>query len=317
MRLRRAASLTGVVVLVALLALAARRLDLRGAVQSLGDAHLPWILVALVAFAAILPLWGVQWWLLAPRTARSTPARMLGVVAMTSSVLNTTPMLVGEAAGVHFLAEHAGVDRASGLAVLAMDQLIVGLAKVFVLTAAASVLPLPLVMRDGIRGFAVAVLLLLLAMLALSRLGDERRRRLLAPLPSRGAEVLGRAIHALAPLRSTLHGGGALVLALLKKGCELLAIVAIQRAFGVELPPSSALVVLAALNLATLLPIVPGNAGIFEAAVVLAYGWLGVPGERALGMALVQHATYFVALALPGYAWLARMVPPRSAAAAP
>jgi len=42
---------------------------------------------------------------------------------------------------------------------------------------------------------------------------------------------------------------------------------------------------------------------------------LGVPTERALGMAVVQHACYFVALALPGYRWLASSAS-RSAAAA-
>jgi uncharacterized membrane protein YbhN (UPF0104 family) len=242
---------------------------------------------------------------------------MLGVVAMTSSVLNTTPMLVGEAAGVHLLAQRAGVDRASGLAVLAMDQLIVGLAKLVVLTAASRVLPLPRVMRDGIAAFAVAVLLLLAALVALSRSGAPARDRMLRPLPARLRGVLSRAIAALAPLAHPLRFGGAFVLALLKKGCELLAILAIQRAFGVELPATSALVVLAALNLATLLPVVPGNVGVFEAAVVLAYGWLGIAPERALGMAVVQHAAYFAALALPGYAWFAGTVPPRSAAAAP
>jgi uncharacterized membrane protein YbhN (UPF0104 family) len=61
---------------------------------------------------------------------------------------------------------------------------------------------------------------------------------------------------------------------------------------------------------------VPGNLGVYEAAVVVAYAWLGVPPERALGIALVQHACYFAALALPGYRWLARRVRDRSAAAA-
>jgi hypothetical protein len=41
-----------------------------------------------------------------------------------------------------------------------------------------------------------------------------------------------------------------------------------------------------------------------------------VPAERALGIALVQHACFFTALALPGYRWLARGPLPRSSAAA-
>ena len=107
------------------------------------------------------------------------------------------------------------------------------------------------------------------------------------------------------------------MLAFAKKGCELGAIISLQHAFGITLPPSSALLVLAALNIATLLPLVPGNVGVFETAVVFAYAWLGVAPERALGLAVVQHVCYVAALALPGYAWLARGVPLRSTAATP
>jgi uncharacterized membrane protein YbhN (UPF0104 family) len=84
----------------------------------------------------------------------------------------------------------------------------------------------------------------------------------------------------------------------------------------VALPPESALLILAAVNLATLLPVVPGNLGVYEAAVVLAYSYLGIAPERALGIALVQHACWFAALALPGYRWLARRVTAGSSPAA-
>jgi uncharacterized membrane protein YbhN (UPF0104 family) len=60
------------------------------------------------------------------------------------------------------------------------------------------------------------------------------------------------------------------------------------------------------LNLATLLPLVPGNIGVYEAAVVLALTRFGVPAEQALGVAVVQHLCYFAALALPGLAFAAR-----------
>jgi uncharacterized membrane protein YbhN (UPF0104 family) len=315
--LRRAAHVVALLVLVTLLGLAASRLDLARTALEISRARTAWIAAALLCFVAILPLWAMQWWLVAPPARGRTMPVMLRVVAKTSSVLNTTPMLVGEAAGVVFLATDAGVDRASGMAVLAMDQLLVGLAKLGVLAAAASLLPLPGAMLAGIRALCVGVGVLLAALLVVAWSDPPRRARLAARLPHRVAGIAERAALALAPLRSPPRAGGALLLALAKKGCELLAILAIQRAFGVELPAASALLVLAALNLATLLPLVPGNAGVFEAAVVFAYGWLGVPPERALGMAVVQHACYFAALALPGYGWLLRRPAVPSEAAAP
>jgi len=303
--------------LVGLLLLALLRLDLWRVGAELSQARPAWILAALLCFAAILPLWAVQWWLLAPATDARTVRNMFAVVAMTASVLNTTPMLVGEAAGVWFLASTAGVEHAAGIAVLAMDQLLVGLVKVTLLGSASLAAPLPPVMRAGVRALTAGVLALTFVLLLLAWGGGRSHQRIGRWLPARLASITIRAAAGLAPLRSPLRGGGAFVIALAKKCAELLAILAIQRAFGVNLPPSSALVVLAALDLATLLPIVPGNAGVYEAAIVLAYAWYGVPPERALGMAVVQHACYFVALALPGYRWLAAGMAPQRAAAAP
>ena len=96
----------------------------------------------------------------------------------------------------------------------------------------------------------------------------------------------------------------------------MLAILCVQRAFGVHLPLASGVLVLAALNLATLLPLVPGNLGVYEGAVVVTYAHLGLSAEQAVGIAVVQHAAYFAALALPGYGWLAARGASRTAPAA-
>lgn len=316
-RLRIASTVVAAVVVAGLLAIAVLRFDLSRVGSELALAQPAWVVAALLCFAAILPLWAVQWWLLAPATERRTLRNMLAVVSMTSSVLNTTPMLVGEAASVWFLASTAGIERAAGVAVLAMDQLLVGVAKVALIAGASLVLPATAVLPAGVQALATGVLALTAALLLAAWLPERTLHRMAARLPARVEPIIIRIAAGLQPLRSPVTGGGALVLALLKKGAELLAILAIQRAFRVDLPASSALVVLAALNLATLLPLVPGNVGIYEASVVLAYTWLGIPAERALGMAVVQHACYFVALALPGYRWLARSGSLRKSAAVP
>jgi uncharacterized protein (TIRG00374 family) len=315
-RLRSLLRLAGLLLLVALLVAAVRHFALTQVVAALTTARPAWLVLALLCYVMILPLWALQWSVLAPPTQRPAYARMVGVIAMTSSVLNTTPMLVGEAAGVVFLVTRAGLDRAAALSVLAMDQLVLGIAKIGVLVLATWLLVLPLWMERGLRTLSGLVLLLLLALLAVAW-GDATVERLARQLPERAARALRAAAEALAPLRSPSRGGGALAIALAKKLAELLAILCVQRAFGVTLPFASAVLVLATLNLATLLPIVPGNVGVYEAATVIAYTYLGVAPELALGIALVQHACYFVALGIPGYGWLARGTAPASAAATP
>lgn len=315
-RLRTAARVTAVLVLGALLIIAIRRFDVSQVLAIVATARPRWLLFALACYVSILPLWALEWCVLAPRDGNSLFARMLGVIAMTSSVLNTTPLLVGEAAAVMFLVTRAGLSRAAALSVLAMDQLVLGIAKVSMLVLATWLLVLPLWMERGLRALSASVFVLLAGLLVVAW-GDGTVARAAARLPERAGRALHSVAAALAPLRSPRRGGGALALALLKKLSEICAIICIQRAFGVELPLSSAVLVLAALNLATLLPVVPGNVGVYEAVVVLAYGYLRVSPDRALGMALVQHACYFAALALPGYGWLLRGTRSRSAAASP
>jgi uncharacterized membrane protein YbhN (UPF0104 family) len=313
-RLDRLAALA---IVAALAVTAARRLSLSRVMTELAVARPAWIALALLGFVTILPLWALQWRVLAPGTPRTPVPTMLGVVAMTSTVLNTAPLLVGEAAGIYFLVAEAGLSRAAALSVLAMDQLFVGVAKLCVLAAAAASVALPPWMARGAQGLAVGVAVLVLIVAAAAwHAGTLTMSAMGRALPPRLARAILTAGAALAPIRSPARSGGALALALAKKFAEALAILCVQRAFGVALAPESALVVLAAVNLATLLPIVPGNLGIYEGAVVLAYSYFGVSPERALGIALVQHACYFAALALPGYRWLARRATAGSSPAA-
>lgn len=314
---RHAARLLAAVILCGLLLLALGRLDLARALRELATVQIPWLALAIACYLLILPLWAMQWRILAPPGDERTTGRMLGVVAMTSSVLNTTALLVGEAAGVFFLVARTGLERSAALSVLAMDQLLVGLAKLTVLGAAALAAPLPLWMARGVAGLIAGVTTLVLVLGVAAWRHADVAAHAGRVLPDRLASLLGEMSRALAPLREPQRAAAAFALALTKKLAEVSAILCVQHAFGVSLAPTSAVVVLAALNLATLLPIVPGNVGVYEGATVLTYAHYGVPAERALGIAVVQHACYFAALALPGYLWLLRERPARSPAAAP
>ena len=303
---RRSGRLLAFLALAGLVAVALQRMDLERAAAQLASVHGAWLMLAIACYAAILPLWAGQWTLLAPGGSAGRARGMLGVVALTSAVLNTTPMLVGEATAVVLLVARVGLTRAAALSVLAMDQLLVGVAKLGVLALAASVAPLPAWMSRAVLGLLTAILLLGGALVVSSWRHVDAARLLERVVPSRVAEDAGAFARALEPLRFPARGLPALGIAFLKKAVEVAAIVCVQRAFGLMLPISAAVIVLAVLNLATLLPIVPGNIGVFEAAVVLALTRVGVTPEEALGVAVVQHLCYFVALALPGLAFAAR-----------
>ena len=315
-RARWTMRVVALVIVTALLVIAVRRLSFARVLAELAVVQPLWIVLALLCFVAILPLWALQWRMLAGSKRVPRLRTMLGVVSMTSTVLNTAPMLVGEAAGVYFLIAEAGLTRGAALSVLAMDQLFVGVAKVFVLATAATLVALPTWMARAAQGLVVAVALLSASLVVMAWRAESLSTLAARWVPARIARLVLTVGTALAPVRSPARSAGALGLALAKKLAEVLAILCVQRAFGVELSVGSAVLVLAATNLATLLPIVPGNVGVYEAAVVLAYSRFGIGAERALGIAVVQHACFFVALALPGYRWLARSVAARTPEAA-
>jgi uncharacterized membrane protein YbhN (UPF0104 family) len=219
---------------------------------------------------------------------------------LTSSVMNTTPLIVGEAAAVVLLVSRVGLDRAAALSVLAMDQLLVGVAKLCVLAVAAVVAPLPQWMTRSVLGLLASILLLGAALFVAAWRHTDVERALGRILPARIAAAIGAFARALEPLRSAARVLSALGLGLLKKAAEVAAIVCVFRAFGLRESIAAAIVVLAVLNLATLVKVVPGNVGVFEAAVVLALTRFGIAPEQALGVAVVLHVCYFVALALPG-----------------
>jgi uncharacterized protein (TIRG00374 family) len=306
MSVRRSGRLLALIAVSGLLVAAVQRMDLGRALSQLTTIRGEWLVLAIVSYAAILPLWAWQWRLLSPRAPEPHRGDMLGVVALTSSVLNTTPMLVGEATAVVLLVTRAGLDRAAALSVLAMDQLLVGVAKLGVLSLAAVVAPLPEWMTRAVLGLLASLVLLGAALVVAAWRHADVEGVMSHIVPRRLAGTLGEFARALEPLRSAARGLPALGLALLKKAAEVAAIVCVQRAFGLPGSVAVAIVVLAVLNLATLLPVVPGNVGVFEAAVVIALTRFGISPEQALGVAVVQHLCYFVALALPGLVFAAR-----------
>ena len=306
MSVRRGGRLLALLALAALIAAALQRMDLARAATQLATVRGEWLVLAMACYAAILPLWAWQWTLLSSRERGPSTRDMLGVVALSSAVLNTTAMLVGEATAVVLLVTRAGLDRAAALSVLAMDQLLVGVAKLCVLAVAASVAPLPEWMTRAVLGLLATLSLLGGGLVFAAWRHVDVEGALRRVLPARAAAAVGAFARSLEPLRSASRGLPVLGLALLKKAVEVGAIVCVHRAFDLPVPIAAAILVLGALNLATLLPIVPGNVGVFEAAVVLALTRFGITPEQALGVAVVQHLCYFAALALPGLLFAVR-----------
>jgi uncharacterized membrane protein YbhN (UPF0104 family) len=282
------------VALTIALLVAIPRLPWAQAVDQLRTIQGWWLAAAVIANLMILPLWTVEWRLLIPRSFPVPFRRMFDVVSISAAVLNSVPFFAGEISAVALLVGRAGLPRSAALSVLAMDQLLVGFAKLTVIALAAWYAPLPTWLRAGVVSLVVGVSILAAVLLPLSR-------------------QLTWGVH-LEALRDRNRPVLLALLALSKKGCELAAILAVQAAFGLEPSLATGLLVLAALSITTLLPVAPANLGVYEATVFAAYRFLDVPVQTALGIAIVQHLCFLVPSLLTGYAVLTlrQLRPPRS-----
>jgi len=303
---------SGLIVLVVIgVAVAALGLPWRQAWLALTGARPGWAIAALAANLAMFPLWASQWRWLTPPDQRPGWGRMLDIVALTSLTQNVLPVLGGQAAAIGLLVLRGGVARGAAVSVVALDQMLTGIAKLAALGAAAALAPMPGWMRGGawsLLGLVAALMILLVALAyGTERLHWFARRR--SGLIARALAGLAGATQHLSGLR---RGGGpvwlALAYALVKKGCEVAAALAVQYACGIDLGLAAAVLVVAALSLSTLIR-TPGNLGVYEATVLLIYSSLGVPPALALAAAVLQHfATLVPRLGLAPIILMARRV---------
>jgi uncharacterized protein (TIRG00374 family) len=263
-----------------------------------------WLVMAVGGNLAIQPFAAIQWRLLLPPGQRIRLRKMLSITALSSLAMNTAPALLGHASSVLLLARQPGICHGTALSVLALEQLTEGIAKVTVVLLATFVLPLPGWMRQSAIGLTCVVALLLAALLLAAQHHDAIARRASGSKPGSLLALFARWADRLETLRTPRRFLAALLAAFGMKLVEGLAIIATQQALGIDLPASSAILILAAAGFGTMVPLAPGSLGTYEASVFLAYRWLGVPAGDALALALVQHLAYLAAAAGAGYAVL-------------
>lgn len=292
----------------ALVVVLAQRVGVGRVFASLRAAEAPWLAVAVLCNALMLPLGGLQWRALLPETAVISARRLFRVVALTSVANNTTPSVVGHITGAALLAAEPGVGRAAALSLLALDGIAVGLAKMLVLLLAAFLVPLPSWMHTGVLWLAatVATLIVLTVGAALQhhrvRQWSERVGR--GPVLRAVAGLAAEWTTSLDAVRHPRRFGQGLACALLGRALEAGAIVAVLRAFDLDVPIAGVVLVLAATALATFVPFVPANLGTYEASTFAAYRMLGIAPDLALGAALTQHACQLFPAVGVGYVML-------------
>lgn len=299
--------MVGLALMTVLLAVALRAVDWNQVVSALGRADPGWLVAAVAANFVILPLSTWQWMWLLPPGRHVGFGRMFWIRSVTSTVANGGPFLGGYAATVHLLATRGGVGYDAGVSLKAVEQVTEGVAKLAVLGAAVLVVPLPPSFRAGVFVLVVGVpLLAAVLVLGAGRARDLERQA--SGREGRGGAALrfmARVARGLDVIRSPRAFGSGVALALAQKVAEGMALWAVAVALGVPLTAGSVILVLAAVNLSTMISVTPANVGVYEASALAAYAISGVDTATAMGLAVLQHAAYLIPLAGVGWVLLA------------
>jgi uncharacterized membrane protein YbhN (UPF0104 family) len=290
---RRVALIGGWILATLLIVVCARTIDWTRATDVLATTRPSWIVVAVLFNAAIIPVTAAFWMSLRPTGEPPVPFRRAFEIAATSiALMNTMPFGAGHAASVVLWMRRGDTTQRGALSILALDQLGEGIAKISLFLLVAALAPMPSWMRAGVTTATLLVAALAIALAIASRWATELRID-----------------------RSWSRSSMALTTLAVAKLFEVLAIVAVQRALGVDVSLSGSLLVFAATMLGSMLPATPGNAGTYEAAVFVAYRHLGVSAEHALALAIVQHVCFLLPSVGVGYLFVSAQTLARNAIA--
>ena len=256
------------------------------ALEGLGDAQPVWLWGAALLFVSMHALAGLSWCV--ALRAGGTHVDAADAIARygVGSALNAlAPAHLGSAVRVALftrIAGEGGLWRVGGACAVVGSVRAVWLALLVMLAAGTGVVP------------AWPLALIALAVVVAGAVAFVARR---VTLHSRVAPVLD-AFRGLRPV--TLLSIGAVTLAAVC--AKVLAVAAVLASLGIDNPLRAALVVVPAVELAAVMPITPGNAGVASAAVAFALGALGVAGETALAAGIAFGAVETLASASIGAA---------------
>ena len=261
-----------------------------------------WLFLAVFFNACILLVWTSLWYLLLPGKLSIPFVRVFQANSFMSTSCNTISFPGGHAVGVMALARRAEVGPSVALSILVLDQLLEGFAKIFVLTLVAIFVPLPELMGQGILVFVFVIGFFASNMFYLAhkqpRVKEEQGT--ISFMGKIRRFVSRWSVH-LEILRDVRIFSFGLLLALLMMFAQTLGIWAVQKSLGLDLPFWAPILVMGALNLATVLPVTPGNFGIYEGTAFLAYQFYGLSSESALSLALLQHLCFLIPMVGSGH----------------
>ncbi|MDD5557154.1 MAG: lysylphosphatidylglycerol synthase transmembrane domain-containing protein [bacterium] len=267
----------------------------------------PALAVYLLGFAVRAFRWQVM---LAP--LKRVPFRSSFIVVMIGFMANNIlPLRMGEVVRAWAIKRREGISGSAGFATIVVERVYDGLTLIglflFVLIFSATTPEIRRYAALGAPVFLAALGLLLYAAFRPAR-AAAALKAVSRILPGRFHALSARLIDSFLPGLAFLSSAGrqAAVIASslavwLLEGCVFWII---MRGFGMGLPPHAAFFTLVVVNIAIMVPAMPGYVGTFDLPAVAALAPFGVGKDAAMGYIIVVHALQYVSVTGLGLAFM-------------
>lgn len=256
------------------------------------DASPRWLVVAALVNLVTPAVRGARWWIFL--RAVGSPSLPLAIHAayVGSGLNNLLPASGGDAARALLVARRSVIPAATALATLAIDRVI----EVATYLALILVVPLVIVVPESVRrGKTVAaVVLVSLALVSVLAARAARRRGSSSPPPRVGVGRLRahfeRFVAGLVELPSARRVAPAVGMSLVAWTLQAVTYHLVAVATGLPASFAASTVVMLAVNLSFLMPLTPGNVGVFQLVYAVTMAAFGVPSSAAVATALLLQA---------------------------
>ena len=295
-----------VAVTLALYVLVLYKIDVRQFLGRLQGAHLGWVALGVLAYAAGQWLSAWRWWVLLKPVQLTVPyLRMVAFYFIGMFFNFFLPTIVGgDAVKAILLSRETGAPARATMSVF-MERNLGLLALLAIATAAAFVAP-PVAVK-GVSLLHLTLLLFSAYIVANIVLADRRAYHfidyLVAMTPLAGMRSRAASLYdAVVPYRERRWWGitaAAIGQSFLFQAVVILVVFLSANALDQHVPVSALAVFVPLISLAGMLPISVNGLGIREALYLLLFGRIGVPADAAVSMAFLYFAVTLVA-SLPG-----------------
>jgi uncharacterized protein (TIRG00374 family) len=261
-----------------------------------------------LAFAAVFPCLvictnSLLFKFFLPRFDMVAYPKMFKIVGAFSLAVNVIPFWGGQALFIYLLGQREKAGKTVALSIMTLDQIMDGFGKIFIFGFVVFAGPFPGWMREGMISFFVVISVIYLFLFILSYIYRDRADHWDAPATGFWGRLYGlfrNWAHHLHVLRDFKRTGVTILLAVLMKLFQVLMVFGVQKSLGIPLGLTDAFLVLAALSLGTTLSVTPGRIGLYEASVMLAYQYLGIPATQALALGVTLHVVQLVPYVIIG-----------------